>query len=79
MTVIINVGSKKRANLRSIKKFLSHIGNKEVNENPTKKSGEVKDWWKSCHSLKLWQPFKNERRIYLSGQMGSSLKIGLQL
>ena len=33
MTVIINVGSKKRANLRSIKKFLSHIGNKEVNEN----------------------------------------------
>ena len=43
MTVIINVGSKKRANLRSIKKFLSHIGNKEVNENPAKKSGEVKD------------------------------------
>ena len=43
MTVIINVGSKERANLRSIKKFLSHIGNKEVNENPTKKSGEVKD------------------------------------
>ena len=30
-------GSKKRANLRSIKKFLFQIGNTEVEENPTKK------------------------------------------
>ena len=43
MTVIINVGSKKRVNLRSIKKFLSQIGNTEVKENPTKKRAEVKD------------------------------------
>ena len=37
MTVIINVGSKKRANLRSIKKFPSQIGNTEAKKNPTKK------------------------------------------
>ena len=43
MTVTINVGSKKRANLRSIKEFLSQIGNTEVKENPIKKRVEFKD------------------------------------
>ena len=43
MTAIINVGSKKESKFKIIKKFLSQIGIKEVKENPSKKSAEVKD------------------------------------